>query len=219
MIASAQSSLSNAARLLDDADYLAFGEPPTTAQFLVAIAQEEIAKAFLLALVVRRAIPWDQRLLRATRDHTCKQLLNLVLEYLSPDIEEFLERCNATVLRNEIREVPQHVLDAISIFRYEKIGRWAERQRGSADEAVYEVAVLAVAQGKVDRQKQDALYVRLGRDGSVASIPSGGTYDTVQAERDRARRMSQVTQDILGGEPYPALDYDKIEKACMHSKL
>lgn len=102
LVVSAQAALANAARLLDDADYLAFGEPPTTAQFLAAIAQEEIAKAFLLALVVRRVIPWDQRLLRAARDHTCKQLLNLVIEYLSPDTEEFLERSNAFVLKNEI---------------------------------------------------------------------------------------------------------------------
>jgi AbiV family abortive infection protein len=92
LTASARACLKNGLRLLSDAEFLELDETPTTAHFLCAIAQEEFAKAFLLALVVRSVIPWDRRLLRASRDHTCKQLLCVVMEYLSPDFEEFLER-------------------------------------------------------------------------------------------------------------------------------
>lgn len=55
----------NGRRLLNEAELLELEQPPTTAYFLTVIAQEEFAKAFLLALVVRDVIPWDKRLLRA----------------------------------------------------------------------------------------------------------------------------------------------------------
>ncbi len=44
---SARACLKNGHRLLDDAEFLEFSEPPTTAYFLSLIAQEEFAKALL----------------------------------------------------------------------------------------------------------------------------------------------------------------------------
>ena len=76
--------LSNGRRLLDDAQTLEFSDPLATAYYLTLIAQEEFAKGFLLALVIRNVIPWDRRLLRAARDHRCKQLLCVVMDYLQP---------------------------------------------------------------------------------------------------------------------------------------
>ncbi len=209
---SACACLQNGRRLLDDAAFLEFGEPPTTAHFLALIAQEEFAKAFLLALVVRGVIPWDQRILRAARDHVCKQLLCVVMEYVSPDTEEFLERCDAVVLRHEIRDLPPKVIDAINILRHEKLGRWVDHSWVWADDPEYDREALAVAKGKQDRSKQDALYVRLGRDGSVASIPHGATYESVQIERQRVARIARLTEGVLNGEKYPGLDYDKVEE-------
>jgi AbiV family abortive infection protein len=77
---SVRAALTNGHCLLDDADFLQFSDPPATAYFLSLIAQEEFAKAFLLALVRRGIVPWDQHVLRATRDHTCKQLLCVVMD-------------------------------------------------------------------------------------------------------------------------------------------
>jgi hypothetical protein len=76
-------------RLLDDVDWLYYEErPAATCLALATIAQEEFAKAFFLALVDRGVIAWNSLVNRATRDHTCKQLLGLVLSHLSPDDDE-----------------------------------------------------------------------------------------------------------------------------------
>ena len=203
--------IQNARRLLDDSEFLEFSKPPTTSHFLSLIAQEEFAKAFILALVVRDVIPWDRRWLRATRDHSCKQLLCLVMDYLNPDTDEFLERCNAVVLRHEIRNLPAKVVDAIQILRHEKIGRWVEQSWVWAEEPEYDRDAWSVAEGRQDRDKQDTLYVRLGQDGSVASVPSGATYDTVRLERERARRIGDFAERVLDGEKCPGLDYDEVE--------
>lgn len=208
---SAEACLFNGRRLLLEAEYLEYEDPASTPYFLAQIAQEEFAKAFLLALVVRDVIPWDQRLLRASRDHTCKQLLRVVMDYLSPDHEEFGERIEAWLHRKEIREVPAKVIDAIAILRHEKIGRWVDSAWVWADEPSYDRETFAIAKGSQDRVKQDQLYVRLARDGSVASVPRGMTGETAKMERDRASRLAALTEAVLAGDAYPALDYDKIE--------
>lgn len=203
--------LTNGRRLLEDVEFLELNEPPTTAYFLTMIAQEEFAKGFLLALVVRGVIPWDRRLLRAARDHTCKQLLCIVMDYLSPDTEDFLERCNAVVLRHEVRQIPARVLDAINILRHEKIGRWVSQSWVWAEDPDYDPDAVAIAEGKLDRLKQDALYVRLAADGAVDSTPVAFTREKVRTERERAERLAHLTEGVLRGEAHPGLDYDKVE--------
>ncbi len=208
---SARACLKNGHRLLDDAEFLEFSDPPATAYFLSLIAQEEFAKSFLLALVVRGTIPWDSRLLRAARDHVCKQLLCLVMDYLSPDYDEFMQRCNAVVLRDQVSELPQKIVDAISILRHEKLGRWVEQSWVWAEDPKYDTEAWAVAEGTLDKLKQDALYVRLARDGSTASIPQGATHN-VDAEFERARRFAHLAERLLVDESHPGLDYDQVEE-------
>lgn len=91
-IASAGECLSNGRRLLDEAEWLEHMKPPGTSFALATIAQEEFAKGFLLLLVSRDVIPWNPLIYRATRDHTCKQLLGVVMRYMNPDTDEFLRR-------------------------------------------------------------------------------------------------------------------------------
>ena len=55
---SVRAVIQNATHLLEDTQSLEFSEPPTSAWFLALIAQEELAKAFILCLVNRGAIPW-----------------------------------------------------------------------------------------------------------------------------------------------------------------
>jgi len=205
---SASGCLKNGRRLLDDAQFLEFNEPPTSAYFLSCIAEEEFAKAFLLALVVRNVIPWDPRLLRAARDHTCKQLLCLVMDYLNPDWDEFMER-----VRQPRGDLPAAVADAINILRHEKIGRWLNSTWVWAEDPDYDPTASAIAEGKQDRIKQDALYVRLARDGGVASVPSGATRESVQLERERASRLGRLAEEVLNGSEHPGLDYHAIEEA------
>jgi AbiV family abortive infection protein len=57
---SALAALANGKRLNDEAEYLRYEEPPTTAHFLIILAQEELAKAFLLGLVCIEGNCWCQ---------------------------------------------------------------------------------------------------------------------------------------------------------------
>jgi AbiV family abortive infection protein len=186
---SVRAVIQNATRLLEDTQSLEFSEPPTSAWFLALIAQEELAKAFMLCLVNRGAIPWNPHILRVLQDHRCKQLVCLVMDYLAPDIDEFITRSNAVVIKKELPIMPQRIADALNILRHEKIGRWVSKTWVWAEEPDYDHDALAIAEGKKDRLKQDALYVRLGKDGSVASTPMNHGAAALANEMDRAERF------------------------------
>jgi len=83
-------SLENGDRLTDDAEMMVDSERFPSAYALALFAQDEYSKAFLLSLVDAGALPWSGDVRRALHDHVCKQLASLILDYLSPDIEEFL---------------------------------------------------------------------------------------------------------------------------------
>jgi hypothetical protein len=194
---------------LDDAQAPEFSDPLATPYYLTLIAQEEFAKGFLLALVERGVIPWHPLLLRAARDHTCKQLLCVVMDHLVPDDDQFMER----VRRYESAQMPAKVADALNILRHEKIGRWADSHWVWAEDPEYHAGSVAIAKGEQDRQKQDALYVRLAADGGVASVPTAVNDDTIAAETERARRFARLTEGVLAGEQDPGLDYSHVEES------
>jgi len=206
--------IENARRLLSDAESLDFREPPYTAYFLAIIAQEELAKAFLLGFVYRNIIPWDQRILRATRDHTSKQLLCIVMEYLNPEIDEYFNRLDAIVLRHERTQFPSKVADALNILRYEKIGRWESKKNWVwAEDPAYDRDALAVSEGKLDRMKQDALYVRLSANGGIIPSPVRFSSEIVQGEIERVRRFVQITEAIIDPTATPGVSYGSVEEA------
>lgn len=205
--------LENGKRLLDDADYLVYSEQPSTAYALAIIAQEELAKAFLLHLVAEGVIPWNQLTLRATRDHTCKQLLCVVMDFLNPDIDEFLARMNAAVLHGKPFAFPSHVADAINIFRHEKISRWESKNLIWEENPEYDKTALAIADGRLDREKQDALYVRLGRTGEIASTPVRYTREMVDKELERGKRLAQLVEQTLERELSSIIDYEEVTTA------
>jgi AbiV family abortive infection protein len=195
---SARTVLTNARRLIDEAVNLEFEEPPTTSFYLIQLAQEEASKAFLLGLVHRGVIPWDNHILRACRDHKCKQLLLLVMDYLNPseggDFREHIEK----LVAQHFSEVPMKIADAIHILRYEKIGRWQSSSWVWAEDPKWDSEALKVADGAMDSIKQDAIYVRLGRDGSIASTPFHVKVPKYSEQRDSANRMVDVVKALLG---------------------
>lgn len=197
---------------MDDAEFLEFQEPAATSFFLSIIAQEEFAKAFLLLLVRDEIIPWNQKLLWAAKDHKCKQLLCLVMDYLNPEYDEFKVRCDAVVLYHQLPEFPSVIADAIHILRYEKIGRWVSKNWVWAEEPQWDREALAVAEGKRDRVKQDALYVRLGADCSVASTPKPITRDMYTIEQEKAARFKSLVSSMNAEKGYRGLDHEKVEE-------
>ena len=205
--------IQNATRLLTDAQFLESFEPPTSAWFFALIAQEELAKAFMLCLTNRGTIPWNPHILRALQDHRCKQLVCLVMDYLAPDIDEFIARSNAVVIKKELPIMPQRVADALNILRHEKIGRWVSNTWVWAEKPDYDRDALAIAKGKKDKLKQDALYVRLGKNGSIASTPMNHGAAALADEMDRAERFKRLVENLLEGAEHPGQDWNLVDEA------
>jgi hypothetical protein len=112
-------SLENGDRLTGDAELMLDYERFPTAYALALLAQEEYAKAFLLSLVAARALSWSPQIKRALHDHVCKQLASVILDYLSPDIEEFLRRHDLSRIGEKDPIFPTDVLHASGI-----VGGW-----------------------------------------------------------------------------------------------
>lgn len=200
--------LENGQRILDDAEFLEYSKPPGTALALAVIAQEELAKAFLLHLVAVGAVPWSAEVRRATRDHRCKHLLGLVMDFLNPDTDGFHARLQA--IRNGEPFFPPEVADAIDIFRHEKIARWKSTMWVWAEEPIYDTKALNVAEGRLDQEKQDALYVRIGRGGRVAASPESVTAERVRQELERGRRFARLVEGVLQRDVTFSIDYEEI---------
>lgn len=206
-----EACLDNGERLLSDALMLEFSKPPATAFALVIIAQEEFAKAFLLTLVYKRVIEWNELIWRTTRDHTCKQLLATVMDYLNPDFDEFIARIKAPPEKAK-GALPSHIADALNIFRHEKIGRWHSRNWFWVDPPNYDQKAKKVSKGQIDRLKQDQLYVDIGRSGSV--IPKTVvSQKQFEDEKDRAERLCSLVRGMVEDEKTPYLEYEEVTDA------
>jgi hypothetical protein len=132
------------------------------------------------------------------------------MDYLAPDTDEFIRRCKAVVNK---KELPRNVADALNILRHEKIGRWISNKWRWEKKPDYDHDALAIAEGKKDRIKQDALYVRLGKDGSVASIPMNHNAATFADEKDLAERFKTLVENLLKGAEHPGLDWSLVDEA------
>jgi AbiV family abortive infection protein len=208
---SAKRCCDNSRRLLDEAELLEYEEPPATRHYLSMIAQEEAAKAFLLHLVAVDTLSWTPLLLRATRDHRCKQLVGIILDHMSPDLDEFLRRGNASVFEGKRLDLPAAVVDSMNILRHEKIGRWESKMWVWAEDPEYDRTAMQVAEGKRDKEKQRALYVELGKSGRVIATPDRVTKAQAELEYERARRAESCVSHLLEGGTGLAWDYERVE--------
>lgn len=205
--------IANGERLLDDTMMLEFEKPPASRLVLSMLAQEEFAKAFLLFLVRENVMGWSPYLLRAMNDHVCKQLIGTVIEYVSPRYDETYEQMVARIREEVARgdhHLPLPVADAISILRHEKIGRWEASSWDWAEPPDYDRTAMRVAKGSRDRIKQDALYVRLGRDGRVASTPFHVTGSLSDEEYERAGNYRFFVKSLLNEGGHSSYEYKKI---------
>ena len=203
----------NGTRLLDEAELLEFEIPLATKFFLSIIAQEEFAKAFLLYLVRIDVILWNRFILRATMNHRCKQLVGIILDFLTPDTDFFLKRMNDAILNKIPLDFPKKVVDAINILRYEKIGRWESNTWVWAEDPDYDKVTESIAEGQLDKMKQDALYVTLGKDGSVGRTPENTNKKIAEEEYERARRFERLLKDLCVNERHIGSDYERVEDA------
>ncbi|MCX5831726.1 MAG: AbiV family abortive infection protein [Deltaproteobacteria bacterium] len=208
---SAKLCLENSQRLLNEAELLEFEDPPSTRYFLSMIAQEECAKGFMLFLVSIKVIPWNPLIFRATRDHRCKQLLCVVIDFLTDD-NEFINRINSFILENKRLDIPARVNDSMFILRHEKIGRWESNTWVWAEDPSYEETALSVSEGRQDRVKQRSLYVELGKTGEVHATPKEITQEQANTEYEKGRRFTSFLKDLVSGEIPTSVDYENVEQ-------
>jgi hypothetical protein len=210
LLVTLQACLKNGERLLAETYDLEFRKPPSSRYFLVMIAQEELAKAFIFYLIMEGVIPFSDAVLRAVNDHACKQLIGVIMDYLImhwEEIEELREAIRKDYALGE--QLPADVGSAMELLRYEKIGRW-EGTRGSwARGSDYEASVRRIAEGKKDGHKQDSLYVRVGRDGRVSSTPDTIGEEETQTEFERAGRYKRFVDSLLAADRRSDHRYEK----------
>ncbi len=204
-----QACIENAERLLEETYDLEFRKPPSSRFFLIMIAQEELAKAFILFLIREDILLFSPPVLRAINDHACKQLVCLIMDYMImywDDIEEL-----KVAISNDYDlgdQLPNDVGSAMELLRYEKIGRWGTNNLVSVEYPKYETSALRIADGRKDRRKQDALYVRIGRDGGVCNTPHSINDDETCDELERVKRYRDFIGSCLDGKA-SSYRYDK----------
>lgn len=189
----------NGQRLHQDAEWLGTDSSATMVALCI-LAQEEFAKAFLLHLVCEGIVPWTAKVRESLRNHKHKQLLGLIMEWLSPSDDEFSARIRT---RPGYTILPTHVADAMKLY-VEKV---QPQGHISCPPAASDPMAKSVAYGDRDKKKQDAIYVRLSDDGDVISIPTQVTAEMVSTELDRTKRLSDLVSPLRGGDIGPGLDY------------
>jgi len=179
-------------RLLEDSEWLSHME--STGIALAMLAQEEFAKAFVLALVRDGIVPWTGDVQRSLRVHECKHLVTIIMEWLFVVNEIRSRQPLEELLRtDDSLHLPAHVAIAMNIYRHEMI----ERIGGRDPDHYPEWGGLArrVAKGKRDRKKQAALYVDIRDDGGVSSEP-GSSEEEFKAEFEYAEKLMELARDV-----------------------
>jgi AbiV family abortive infection protein len=173
------------------------------------LAQEECAKAFLLFLVKEQIIPWTSDLLRVMRNHACKHLVAIVIEYLDPQWET-IDELRALIEAEFALDgaFPKQVSSALNILYFEKI------ERGDFfDDNDYHPAVIRIAHGDRDRVKQDAVYVDIDRGGRVKSTPVGVTREAAQEEYERAGRYLRFVNSLVQDKRRESEEFRKLRES------
>jgi len=193
---SVHACIENGKRLIEDAEWSA--NRASTGMALAMLAQEECAKAFVLALVRDGILPWTQELKRSLSVHECKNLVMIIMEWLSAVNELRLnEMLNQTPscqgADSPLRHLPADVATAMNIYRHEMIERIGRRYPERFSD--WSGKARRVAEGQRDRKKQGALYVGVGEDGDVISLPP--TSDQAFTEEfARAKALIEFAEDV-----------------------
>lgn len=191
-------------RLLEDAEWTAHRE--STGIALAMLAQEEFAKAFLLALVRDGIVPWTAEVQQSLRSHECKHLVTIVMEWLSIVNEVRSNQSLEELLRSDDSlHLPANVAIAMNIYRHEMIERIGGRNPNYSAE--WGGLARRVAKGKRDRKKQAALYVDIRSDGGVAAEPAV-SMEEFKAEYGYAEKLMEFAGDASRNCIFASREYE-----------
>lgn len=202
----------NGERLFDDAKFMNDVSRYSTAMALAILAEEEFAKAFLLYLVKDDALPWTTEIRQALRDHKCKHLLAILMEHLSPTEDQLSSRLMEQIDFARESQLPKDVSSAINLLRHEKVGKWKDPYWDVLEPSDYDQETKRISDGSVDRTKQTALYVEIGRDGSVSTRPAAVRPFQVERELERCKRFLDLAREIGAGYVLMAKDYTLLKQ-------
>jgi AbiV family abortive infection protein len=164
--------------MLDDAKMLVSNQRFCRGYAVAILAQEEFAKAFILCSCALQP-RWDAEVWKALRDHAPKQA---VLEVMERYANWFTQRNSFALRHNATALIPMPV----------------PRMPPAAELASWlsEVKASVIKQRTIDKSKQEALYVGIGRDGKVSSTPSC-TGDQASAQLQKAATFQLLTDQQL----------------------
>jgi AbiV family abortive infection protein len=208
-----EACLENAGRLLDDAVHLEFEELGATRLTLSVLAQEEYAKAFLLYCVREEIIPWDDNLRRVMRNHACKHLAAIAMEYIDPEWETIEELRAIIAAEYDLNGAfPPRVSSALNILYHEKI---RNRNFEYDDDDEYEPSVVKIAKGERDRKKQDAIFVEIDKNCRVNQHRSPMNINLQQGDEEykRAQRHASIVLRLVERGDYKSIQMSKFKEA------
>jgi AbiV family abortive infection protein len=242
-IEAAAACLSNGERLIEDARWLPEDRPAsafalaTIAQeefakaFLLFLASRNViawcslifratrdhASKQLLGLVMNYLNPTWEDFERRIEDWRLQheEWEKLIAKYReATDKKEKNATWNQLQELNESRrDLPGSVADAINILRYEKVGRW-ESSSWCWDKApVYDAMAKSLVEGKLDSEKQDALYVRIGPKGGLTKTPNELKPEDAAKAMEMAGRFGSLVEGLLSGNNVNSIEYERIETA------
>lgn len=195
----------NADQLRSDAELLLDWERYGTSYGLAVLAAEEHAKAFILRLVHDGTVPWSEGVRGALTCHVGKQLVGVIMSWL-PSWDEALEvdgRIHKWVLAgfpDEAVHPSKALATAINFWRY---GTVEQEPLTSLDWLPDDPdpQVRRIFKRRFDRTKQDAFYVGIGSDGSVASEPNRVPKEDAHSQLAQVDRLANA---MIG----PSPEYD-----------
>lgn len=191
--------ISNGDKLRDESYDLEFREPPSLQLYVLLVAQEEFAKAFLLLLIRDGVISFGRPLLRAINDHACKHLVGVIMDYVImhwDTVDEARKLIAADLALGD--RLPDSIESTIMLLRFEKIGRWESPNWNWQEPPTYERGAKNIAEGRADRRRQDALYVRIGGDGRVCPSPVV-TQEQIDQEKKRLNGFRYLVDSLSNG--------------------
>ncbi len=195
---------------MDDAQALEFQEQGGVRLAICMLAQEEYAKAFLLYMVREGFLPWESALLRVIRNHACKHLLAIVMEWVKPEWSTLEELQTIMAAEFAADRFPPRVSSALNILYFEKI---RGRDFSYSDDEQYEPDVVAIARGERDAVKQDALYVDIDKGCRVKNTPNDLTREDAEAEYKRAVRYESIIRTLIHPDAVEGIQLAKLKEA------
>jgi AbiV family abortive infection protein len=180
-----EACIKNGSRLLEDSKELHEYDRFPSAYALAKFAQEEFAKSFILHLVKEGALEWSEEVRKSLNHHVSKQLVGVILDYLNPDIEYFLD----TTKGNPFIKNRRRTMDSINIYAHEILRRWKSNNWEWAEDPDYDKTAKKVFRGKEDRKKQNSIYVKILKDGTAINLPSKISRTDTEHEIEKAKRF------------------------------